>query len=148
MWRKLEKDKFRASLRSSGLRDANNRPSTSAEYFQRYHTVLEELADKFAPIKNTHSGANTSPLGWTTSAQDCDATLACSNDAIVLGRFRLTVWRGWKTSDTGTLCIVTKRTNSGHRSSPSWPANRGKCGRQFPQSLERQRTVVAMQLLD
>ena len=51
MWRKLYKDKFRASLRSSGLCDANNRPSTSAEYFQRYHTVLEEHADKFAPIK-------------------------------------------------------------------------------------------------
>ena len=50
MWRKLDKDKFGASLRSSGLCDANNRLSTSAEYFQRYHTVLEELADKFAPI--------------------------------------------------------------------------------------------------
>ena len=34
-----------------GLCDANNRPSTSAEYFQSCHTVLEELADKFAPIK-------------------------------------------------------------------------------------------------
>ena len=51
MWRKLGNEKFRAALHRSSLCDMNNRPATIEEYFNRYQSVLEEMADIFAPVK-------------------------------------------------------------------------------------------------
>ena len=51
IWLKLDKEKFRAALYKYSLGDVNNRPATSKEYFDRYQSVLEEMADTFAPVK-------------------------------------------------------------------------------------------------
>ena len=52
MWRKLDNENVscRAFHRSS-LCDVNNQPATIEEYFDRYQSVLEQMADTFAPIK-------------------------------------------------------------------------------------------------
>ena len=50
-WSKLNKDEFRSSLLSSELYDIDRRLDSMEEYFNMYHNVLQNLADKFAPVK-------------------------------------------------------------------------------------------------
>ena len=50
LW-KLDNENFRAALHWSSLCDMNNRPATIEEYFDRYQSILEEMADTFAPVK-------------------------------------------------------------------------------------------------
>ena len=50
-WNKLDKDGFRAALLNSELCSLDQRPSSADEYFDKCHSVLQTLADKFAPVK-------------------------------------------------------------------------------------------------
>ena len=50
-WSRLDQDSFRSALLDSELCSVNQRPSTPDNYFEIYHRVLSELADRFAPDK-------------------------------------------------------------------------------------------------
>lgn len=49
-WSKLDANGFRSALVRSELCDVTKRPSSADEYFGLYHSVLQRLADQFAPI--------------------------------------------------------------------------------------------------
>ena len=51
-WSKVDRDEFRAALLSSDLCSIDQRPSTAEGYFDLYHSVLQSLADRFAPVRN------------------------------------------------------------------------------------------------
>lgn len=46
----IDSDAFRTALLKTDLCDAEKRPTTSDEYFDRYDRVLRTLADEFAPV--------------------------------------------------------------------------------------------------
>ena len=49
-WAKLDKEKFRAAIINSELY-SEEKPVSSPEFVDLYHSVLKSLADKFAPVK-------------------------------------------------------------------------------------------------
>ena len=59
MWRKLDNENFSAAIHRSSLCDVNNRPAIIEEYFDRYQSVLEEMADTFAPVNKFTPAAST-----------------------------------------------------------------------------------------
>ena len=50
-WGKLNKDRFRGVMLNSALFKTATCHDTAEEYFDRYASVLQSLADRFAPVK-------------------------------------------------------------------------------------------------
>jgi len=50
-WARVNRDEFRAALLSSELCDPKRRPDTAEDFFEMYHSTLQSLADRFAPVR-------------------------------------------------------------------------------------------------
>ena len=48
---KMNKDAFHAALIDSELYSSNHRPDSVGEYCDKYHSILQNLANQFAPVK-------------------------------------------------------------------------------------------------